>query len=162
MEDVMEPASNVPNGPNKSKGCDRKDATNEDKRMVGADRQMKSPRRSPRKNPGNMLKRSLNVADSPPDLKNKKIRIQENQSQNRSAQRDAILSGKQKKKSASRLFSARSSLPENDIVTAIATERDSTAVDRQGSYEELKVMIQELRDENISMKKMLVKILETV
>ena len=60
------------------------------------------------------------------------------------------------------MFSPRSSLPENDIVTAISTERDSTAVDRQGSYEELKVMIQELRDENISMKKMLVKILETV
>ena len=66
MEDVMEPASNVPHGPNKSKGCDRKDATNEDERMVGADRQIKSPRRSPRKNPRNMLKRSLNVEDSPP------------------------------------------------------------------------------------------------
>ena len=100
MEDVMEPASNVPNGPNKSKGCDRKDATNEDERMVGADRQIKSPRKSPRKNSGNMLKRSLNVEDSPPDLKNKKIRSQESQSKNSSAQRDSILSGKQKNKSA--------------------------------------------------------------
>ena len=118
----MLPPSQVPKLPLKSKGRDGKGVRNQDEEDIDVDLQSKIPRRSPRKKPGNVLKRPSLAETSPPEVSRKNPRREEDQNSGTLATRNESQDEDEIQKVHSGTLSSRSARPENARDVAIATE----------------------------------------